>query len=344
MPDTLSLSTFLERSGIILDVRSPLEYHQGHLPNSFSLPLFTDDERSFIGKTYKKDGQEVAIDLGLKLVGPKLSDLVQLAKFYLGKQEGKILCWRGGMRSGFVARLLESVGLATMTLQGGYRSFRRWVIKSLTEPSYIQPRLFVIGGLTGSGKTAILHQLKEIGEQVIDLELMASHRGSVFGHIGLASQPTQEQFENELAYCLQKLDFSRPIWIEDESRLVGKCYIPTLLYQSMSMAPIFYIERSLEERIEHLCHLYGHASQEELIEATQRISKRLGGRLTHDIIYLLENNQKREAFKHLLFYYDKAYQYQLTKKQAIHFIKGSDLSDQAWAYELKNQRQWIDKR
>lgn len=336
MPQALSLDSFLQKPGVILDVRSPSEYQQGHLPNSHSFPLFTDEERKWIGTAYKQTSRKKAIHLGLQIIGPKLPALIETADHYLHNREGKILCWRGGMRSGSIAALLESLGYSVSTLQGGYRSFRRWVLKTLEHLSSHQPRLLIIGGLTGCGKTRILQTLRELKEQVIDLEEMAKHRGSAFGHIGLPIQPTQEQFENDLAFLFQHMDLSKPIWMEDESRLIGKRFIPASLFHLMSTAPLFYIERPLEERLNHLLELYSSASSDTLIESIHCISKRLGGKLTQETLNLIKQDDKKAALQLLLSYYDKAYHYQLNKRPIMYSLSGSFTSLQEWAIQLKN--------
>lgn len=338
MPEAIPLQVFLKQSEILIDVRSPSEFQQGHIPGSYSLPLFSDEERALIGTAYKQQGQNQAIDLGLKIIGPKLSSLVEAARAYqaLSNRIG-IACWRGGMRSGFFARLLESLGFKTWTLQGGYRSYRRWAAQILTNIPEQRPRLIVLGGLTGSRKTAVLQSLKLLNEQVIDLEDVAQHHGSAFGHLGMpmTGQPSQEQFENLLAYQWTQLDLSYPIWIEDESRLVGQCCIPNSLYQYMKKAPLFYLERAENERLTHLVNTYGHANAEDLIQATQRIKKRLGNQLVQEITQLLLENQKREAFKKLLIYYDKTYLFQLAKRESIETINAAFVNEIDCAKHLK---------
>ena len=220
MPLNLTLKEFIQKPGVILDVRSPMEYQQGHIPDSCSFPLFSDEERAQIGITYKTRSRQKAVELGLIIVQSKLESFMDQALSLLSSN-GKVLCWRGGMRSGFVSRFLELLGFSIITLQGGYKSFRRWVLQYLSDisPSFPSSSLRVIGGFTGSGKTDILQHLQQLGEQVIDLEELTRHRGSAFGGIGKSPQPTQEQFENELAAIANGLDWSKPIWIEDESRI-----------------------------------------------------------------------------------------------------------------------------
>jgi tRNA 2-selenouridine synthase len=313
----------------MLDVRSPSEFLQGHIPQSHSFPLFSDDERAQIGTVYKKQSRQEAVELGLWLVQPKLDDLFTKLLSLLTSR-GKVLCWRGGMRSGFVARLIELQGFPIATLQGGYKAYRRWTLQKLATVSF--PLLYILGGLTGSNKTAILQALQERGEQVLDLEALANHRGSAFGGIGLGSQPTQEQFENDLAMTIAKLDPSKPIWIEDESRLIGQRHLPKTLYESMIQAPLLYIHRPLTDRLKILLAQYGHAPKIQLLEAVGCIAKRLGSELTKEIRFFIENEQYEQAFEKLLVYYDKTYQYNIEKRQRVRVITRTDLSSpDEWA-------------
>lgn len=317
-----------------MDVRSPSEYIQGNIPGSVSFPLFSDSERAEIGTAYKKKSRQEAVELGVLILEPKIDSLLDQAASLL-TSHSRILCWRGGMRSGFTAQLLELLGYNTHTLKGGYKSYRRWVLQRLNSAASLNLR--ILGGLTGSGKTAVLQALQKIGEQVIDLESLAGHRGSVFGGIGLAPQPTQEQFENTLALQLESMDWSKPVWLEDESRLIGCCHVPHSLYQSMLQSPLFLMECSQEERMENLLSQYGQASKEQLLEATRRIHKRLGSQRTKLTEELFIQGRTREAFEQLLYYYDKTYQHQLSQRQTIHTFPGKEAFDpDQWAIKLKN--------
>lgn len=334
MPESLPLQPFLETPGTILDVRSPAEFSQGHIPASISNPLFSNEERSVIGTAYKKIGQQHAIDLGLKLAGPRLLELVQTARQYSSQGTHKILCWRGGMRSGFVARLLESIGMPSVVLKGGYKTFRRYVLKTLENLPAQAPIFRVVGGFTGSAKTEILGELASLGEQVLDLEALASHRGSVFGGIQMPSQPTNEQFENSIVAKWSQYNLQRPIWIEDESRLIGRCCLPTSLYRMMQTAPLICVQKPLEERLSHLLKIYGQASTDHWIEATQQLRKRMGSQLTDDVLTSFNQNQIEEAFIKLLTYYDKAYEYQINKRMVAIPIYNANLTPHEWAKQL----------
>jgi tRNA 2-selenouridine synthase len=334
MPDSLSLDLFLKTPGPLFDVRSPSEYQQGHIPTSISLPLFSDEERILVGTAYKQQSREHAIDLGLQLAGPKLYSIVQTAKTHLTDKHSKVLCWRGGMRSGFIARLFESIGFHSVTLQGGYKTFRRWALAYLTQLPTQPAAVYILGGLTGSGKTLMLQELKKRGEQVLDLENLARHRGSAFGSIGMPVQPSQEQFENEIADRWRLFDLSRPIWIEDESRMIGTCRIPSALYTLMQKSPLFYLECSQEERLSHLLSTYGQAPLQSLIHSTYRLKKKLGLELAQTIIQLMQKGELIQAFSQLLCYYDRSYQHQLLKRDKVHFIEKMSFTDLSYSAKI----------
>jgi len=334
MSNLLLPEEFIHSSGTIFDVRSPGEFNNGHIPGAINLPLFSNDERAIIGTLYKQQGQKAAISLGLQIAGPKLSDFVSQAQSHLSEKTlAKIHCWRGGMRSGAMSWLLSFAGFPTATLRGGYKSFRNWALSSFKIPY----QFFILGGMTGSGKTAILRALKSIGEQTLDLEAIANHSGSSFGVIGKCGfQPTQEQFENEIAGQLSKMHVSRPIWIEDESRLIGCCSIPPALFDQMRNAPLFIIDVPMQERVERLLNEYGNADPKLLIEATSRLSKRLGGLRTKEIIEAIQRGYLQEAMEIILQYYDSAYSHTLTRRPPLFAkLEGNHISAEEWAERIR---------
>jgi tRNA 2-selenouridine synthase len=290
-------------------VRSPGEYRQAHIPGAINLPLFSDQERAEVGTCYKQQGLQPALLLGLERVGPKLHTLVTSVQDHLSSGRVRVYCWRGGMRSQSVAHLLRLAGFEPAPLGGGYKQFRRWVLNRLEQPLNLR----VIGGFTGSGKSNILRELANLGEATLDLERLARHRGSAFGAVGLEeAQPSQESFENQIAWALSGLQ-GRPIWVEDESRLIGMCRVPTRLYEQMGHAPLFQIHRSREERKRLLLEEYQHATLSELIAGTEKIRRRLGGQRTQEVISRLEAKDST-AIELLLDYYDRAYAYSLEKR------------------------------
>ncbi|MBF2076945.1 MAG: tRNA 2-selenouridine(34) synthase MnmH [Synechococcales cyanobacterium T60_A2020_003] len=334
MVRSVDVSTFLSAPGLMLDVRSPGEYADGHIPGAIRFPLFTNEERAMVGTCYKQEGRDRAIGLGLELVGPKLADFVKTAKQLAGGTEIplQVHCWRGGMRSGSMAWLLETAGFKVITLTGGYKAFRRWVRDTCAMPKPI----LTLGGMTGTGKTAILHKLAQLGEPVLDLEALANHRGSSYGALGLDPQPTNEQFENDVAIAWAALPVNKPIWIEAESRRIGLCRVPPELFQQMMSAPIVQVVRSRAERVDILVEVYKIAPVEELINATQRIHKKLGGLRTQEAIAHIQQNRLADACDMILDYYDKTYQYDLERRGVdVQTVDVTGLSATAAAKKLQ---------
>ena len=313
MVQSVSIDAFFQLTSPILDVRSPGEFDHAHLPSAVSFPLFSNDERAEVGTCYKQQGRDEALELGLKFVGPKLADFVAEAKTLAPDRTVRVHCWRGGMRSGSMALLLETAGFSVTTLKGGYKAFRQWVRKTLATPKPI----ISLGGMTGTGKTTILEALAAQGEQILDLEGMANHRGSSFGALGLPPQPSTEYFENLVAIAWSQLDDNCPIWIEAESRQIGRCRVPPELFEPMMQAPVVQVKRSRSERVAHLLEDYGDADRAGLIAATERLQKKLGGLRTKEAISAIKSEDAMTAIAIVLDYYDKAYTYDLNKKRDV---------------------------
>ena len=338
MPTVLPIEQFLAAPGILLDVRSPAEYDYAHIPGAISFPLFSNAERAQVGTCYKRQGRDAAVELGLQLVGPKLADFVRQAKRLTNAQGGdrvvRVHCWRGGMRSGSMAWLLETAGFQVTVLEQGYKGFRQWVRATLAVPKVV----VTLGGLTGSGKTAVLRALATQGEQTLDLEGFANHRGSSYGALGLPPQPTTEHFENLIAWQWATLDAVRPVWIEAESRMVGTCRVPDEVFHPMQRAMVLQMERSRPERIAILLAEYGTANQDDLIQATERIARRLGGQHAKIAIEHIQKHQLSEAIAIVLDYYDKTYWYDLKKRKvALHSVDVSHCSATAAAQVLRQR-------
>ncbi|NQV52190.1 MAG: tRNA 2-selenouridine(34) synthase MnmH [Flavobacteriales bacterium] len=291
-----------------LDVRSPGEFSQGRAPGAKSLSLFTDEERKRVGIAYKQKGRDKAVVIGLDIVGPKMSGFVQQALAFAPEKKVNMYCWRGGMRSGSMAWLLQTSGFNVNLIEGGYKAWRREVLEVLAHPYHF----INLGGLTGVGKTDVLLELQAQGEQIIDLEAAARHTGSAFNSYEEA-QPSSEQFENELAEQLLKFDATRPIWIEDESRNIGKVVMNQALYDSKRTAPFVLVNRPKEERVVHLCKLYGSVPLEMLKDSFKKIERRLGGQYLQAAIEYLEDGNLPPAARIALQYYDKAYMYSMAK-------------------------------
>ena len=312
MPNKISVSEFLEKGKHIpmVDVRTPSEYAQGHIPGTINIPLFTDDERAKVGIRYKQAGKEYAVQLGLEIVGPKLADYTKKAKHLAPKKEILVHCWRGGMRSGSMAWLFEISTLKVYILEGGYKAYRAYIRERLGDDIPLE----ILGGYTGSGKTDILYEIKKQGEQMIDLEGLAHHKGSAFGTIGQEPQPTNEQFENNLAYEWLKLDAEKRLWLEDESVTMGHCGIPAPLYNRMRKAHVVKVEVPKSVRELRLVSEYVDGETEQLFNALSRISKKLGGLKTKEAEKALHDGDYRKVADITLEYYDKAYGYGLNKR------------------------------
>jgi tRNA 2-selenouridine synthase len=288
----------------VIDVRSPLEYARGHIPGAINIPVFSDEERVEVGRSYKQQSQEAAVRLGYQYVKPKLHQFVTDA--FTAAPDGNVIvhCWRGGQRSSaFANHLSDSRFKEVMVLEGGYKSFRSHVLECFEAPL----KILVLGGYTGSGKTHILHEMQKQGEQVIDLEALAIHRGSVFGGIGQEPQPTVEQFENNLFTQLRHLDTDRIVWIEDESHQIGKAHIPDSFFRQMRNANLVFLEIPRDVRAKLLVEEYAQLGDAHLREGVHGISKRLGGLRTKEILGYLDSRDYFAVALLTLEYYDKAY-------------------------------------
>lgn len=297
------ISTY--QDALVIDVRSPSEYSHARIPGAKSMPLFTDEERKVVGTTYKQVSRQDAIKIGLDYFGPKMRGFLEEIENILGHDNQKpilVHCWRGGMRSGAVAWLFDLYGFNILKLDGGYKAFRGWVLNTF-EQSY---DFKVVAGRTGSGKTKFLLSKREEGEAVIDLESIASHKGSAFGHINMPVQPSQEYFENQLAFELYNLRRSK-IWIEDESARIGQVSIPRKIYDQMQLADSVHLEIDMEERLKNIMEEYGELPMQELKDAVSRIRKRLGGLECQNALAFLDVGDVASCFKILVKYYDKWY-------------------------------------
>ena len=308
----------LAASHPVLDVRSPGEYGHAHMPGAHSFPLFSDEERKIVGTTYKQNSREEAIKVGLDFFGPTMKQrIIDAEKITAGQKVVLVHCWRGGMRSGAIAWLLDLYGFKVYTLAGGYKAYRNWVLAQFKK-NY---PFILIGGYTGSGKTELLQAMQKMGDPVIDLEQLASHKGSAFGNIGQPAQPGQEQFENNLATALAQLN-ERPnnasvIWLEDESQRIGHINIPNDLWHTMRSSAIYFLDIPFEQRLKHIVEGYGGLDKTSLIEAVGRITKKLGHLQAGLAIEFLQEDNFSAAFEILLRYYDKLYSKSLQNREAL---------------------------
>ncbi len=291
----------------LLDVRTPAEFEKGHIPGAISFPLFSNQERVKVGTLYKQVSPESALLRGLDFVGPKMSGFIKWAKKISPEKKVCLHCWRGGKRSGSLSWLLSMAGFDVQIITGGYKAYRRFHRQKVAEHSY---QFYVLGGRTGCGKTAILKAIAN-QEQMIDLEGLAHHKGSAFGGLGESPQPSVEQFENDLFNNLNKQDLTKRIWLENESKSIGRVSIPEEFWTKMKAAPLINVERSFDERVKILVDVYADYNPEELKKSFVKITKRLGGQHVKTAVEALDKHDFSTAAAIALRYYDKAYQYML---------------------------------
>jgi tRNA 2-selenouridine synthase len=305
---------FLEKAEkyTIIDVRTPLEFSKGHIPGAFNIPLFSNEERAIVGTKYKQESRDTALQEALNFVAVKVNIyLEQLHKIPCENKEILVHCWRGGLRSAGMAKLFQANGYKVHVLNGGYKSYRNYIRQSFENKA----GLTIIGGMTGSGKTEILREIGKLGEQILDLEKIAHHKGSAFGALGQEEQPTNEQFENNIFENWKKLDQSKRIWLEDESQLIGKVRIPDTLFKQMRTTKVIKLELDKKKRVERLMKEYTGFDSKPLIDSITNISRRLGGLDTRKAIEAVEKGDFRTAIDIVLSYYDKTYTYGLEKRK-----------------------------
>ncbi|WP_127104872.1 tRNA 2-selenouridine(34) synthase MnmH [Pararhodobacter zhoushanensis] len=240
----------------VIDVRSPAEFAEDRVPGAVNLPSLSNEERARVGTVYVQESRFLARRMGAALVARNVAS--QLEGYLADKPTDYrplVYCWRGGQRSGSVALILGQIGWRVGVLDGGWRSWRRLVQKALYEEPFPAP-VMVLDGNTGTAKTAILHKVAARGGQVIDLEGLARHRGSLFGLVPGDAQPAQKGFESALAETVARLDPSRPVLVEAESNRIGAIRLPPSLWQAMQGAPRIEIDAPLEARAQWLTTAY----------------------------------------------------------------------------------------
>jgi len=328
------LEKFRSIKGPLIDVRSPDEYYKGHMPNSINIPLFDNEERSIIGTIYKKQGREKAVIEGLKFLEKKIDFLldnlftnIESHNIIPGLKNNelsiRIYCSRGGMRSQSISWLLEKYKFNTITLKGGYKTYRRWILDSFSK----KWNIVIIGGKTGTGKTRLLSLLEKYKYQTIDLEGFACHRGSTFGGLGMKKQPSNEQFENKIAEKLNSFISINNVFVEAESSNIGKCKIPHEFFNQMKASRRIEILRSESNRLDELIDTYSVFNKEELQESVLRIKKRLGPQRTKIALESINSEKWDLVCKSVLDYYDKCYEYEKVGKTNIKIL---DLIDKKY--------------
>lgn len=323
------------RDPLIVDVRSPCEHEAEYIPGSVNIPLLDNEQRAHVGTVYKLEGEIIARRLAIRLISPKIPHIVD--KILELKQPGQALvvhCWRGGLRSEAVASFLSLVGLDCWRLTGGYKSFRRMIVDELGSGSF-QFETISLQGQTGVGKTEILSALARAGLCTIDLEQLANHRGSVFGGVGLGSQPSQKNFEATLWTELRNLAAPR-VFIEAEGRKIGKLSVPPFLLDRMRNGKKILIQGSLEGRVDRIFEEYSakygatFSILDHAFAQLALLKERLGNSVVQEIKELVVTGNGRDAIRILLRdYYDPMYDKQINQFGPYDLVVQEDHAERA---------------
>ena len=273
---------------MVIDVRSPSEFAEDHIPGALNYPVLSNEERILVGTMYKQESPFEAKKIGAALIAKRIAHYIE--NDFIDKPKNwnpLIYCWRGGKRSGSMTHILRQIGWNAQILDGGYKSYRRQVVSQLNN----LPKKFnyvVITGQTGSAKSRILEQLSVLGAQVLDLEAIAVHKGSVLGNIPNSPQPSQKKFETQLVEALEGFDASKVVFVEAESRKIGALHVPDLLLEQMRSSPCIKINATIDARVDYLIHDYAYF----ISEPSNLIS-------TLDFLKELHSKEKLEHWKTL---------------------------------------------
>jgi tRNA 2-selenouridine synthase len=309
MPRTVPFTENLLDSHLLVDVRTPLEYAEDHIPGAINVPLLTNEERVEIGTLYKEQGPHIARIRGLELTAARFPSMVAEIAANALSRPILVYCWRGGLRSRTVTEILDLTGYPAVQLTGGHKAFRQHVVEYFA-PLAPQAPLVVLHGMTGIGKTTFLELLKKRGHTVIDLEGIACHRGSAFGALGQTQDHlTQKSFETALWQEFRAAAPGKPIIVEGESRRIGKLFLPGNLYDVMRDSIKVWCDASMETRVSRLTAEYGKPEyRDEMAEALDRIKKKLGGDNHRELMGHLERWEMGPFMQGLMDrYYDRNY-------------------------------------
>lgn len=309
----ITVEQLLTGSYALIDVRSPSEFGEFHIPGAINLPIFSDQERAEVGTIYKQKGKEPATDLGVVLLSEKLPAIYQKIKEInqLNKKTPIVVyCWRGGMRSKSIASIIGMLDFPALQLEGGIRSYRQSIMVGLENERERTKKYIVLEGLTGTKKTDILTELEKRKYPVINIEKIANHRGSIFGKIGLQPR-SQKEFESLLYHRLEELRESPYYIIEAESKRLGRVVLPDFLIEGKEKGVRIHIEMELTKRAETICETYRFDQHTEEFEAAiNRLKKRLPPKTFERIHELLVQKNFHSIVELLLSdYYDPKYNY-----------------------------------
>jgi tRNA 2-selenouridine synthase len=312
---------------VMIDVRSESEFSEYTIPGSINIPILSDKEREAVGYTYTKVSKKEAKILGIEYVSKKLPTLFKEILALQDKHTNLIFfCARGGYRSSSITGLMQSIGINASKLIDGYKGYRNYINKNLN--LLIEPlELVVLYGNTGTGKTKVLNELKKLGADVLDLEHCANHRGSVFGNVGLNKPNSQKMFESLIFDTLYNRK-SNLLFVEGESKTIGKSIIPDALFNKMKNGIQINITSSIENRIDNIYEDYICGDDENIIKSLENLRNRMGNYWVDEKINLVKNKNYKEVIKDLiLHYYDPLYQ--KNKKEYALTLENNNPTDTA---------------
>jgi len=301
----------------VVDVRSPGEFIQGHIPGAFNIPLFDNEERAKVGTTYVKIGKDPAIHLGQSIAEIKKEFYLERIRKVAPGNQILIHCWRGGLRSEKIAEFFTEFGYQVWVLEGGYKSYRGFIRRQFSQ----ERPVFILGGYTGSGKTAILNEMAKLENQTIDLEALANHKGSIFGHLGQGNQPTTEQFENNLYAKWAVYDLKKPLWLEHESVSIGHVFLPDTFFRTMLQGILFLVDLPKTYRISRLVEEYSCFDNLTLQALIGHLGNYMGGNRAKQALQALQNRDFEQVASITLEYYDKLYDNSLINRPVRKIVK-----------------------
>ncbi len=324
------------RAPLLVDVRSPCEHVAESIPGSVNVPLLSDEERAEVGTIYKNEGEVIARRHALRLISPKIPDLIdQILELRGPGQQMVVHCWRGGLRSEAVASFLSVIGIDCWRLTGGYKAWRQQVLADFaTGPHEFIP--IVLDGFTGVGKTEILAELARLGHSVLNLESLANHRGSVFGGMGLGIQPTQKNFDADLWLQLRKFG-KEPVFLEAESRKVGRLSVPDCVFDRIASGHKVLVAGTLQARSQRIVSDYARAMHEageaDAVRLLHTLKERLGAKRVTEIEEIARSGDLVGAVEILLVeYYDPLYARQIQRRRPFQLeVNGDDVPTAAHA-------------
>ncbi len=317
MITSVNCTEFLKTPVPCIDVRAPIEFEGSSIIAAHNVPLLNNENRKAIGICYKQKGKEAAIAMGYELINPISHTFIDSMHAITESKTVKIYCARGGLRSHKMAEYLANNGYDVLLLRGGYKAYRNHVLKRIE----CFKNILILSGNTGCNKTGLLEALLQNGEQVLNLEGLANHKGSAFGGLGEKVQPSNAQFSNLIFEALRTFNPDQRLWVESESITIGRIAIPLELWTNMQLANGIEIVLPLEERINFIVNTYGQFDLNALAEAIQKLRKRLGAEATTTLCEMTLNNQLHGVVRQLLQYYDKGYEASRLKKNCQNYVK-----------------------